>query len=1147
MTRFCFALLLAASPATAQIVTGSLAGTVEDSTRAPIPSAALTMTHLANGQVRQTQTDAAGGFFLGGLDGGEYTLKISKDGFKVSERRNLIVATGERLRLPTITLEVGAVTEVVEVTARTPVVQTESGDRSDVITSEQVENLSLIGRNVMSLARLVPGVIDVAEEDSISRSTGFNVMGNNKRSNNVTIDGVSATEGDSGLGTKMAVAQDAVAEVRILVSNYQAEFGRSAGSNMIIVTKSGARQFHGLASYFKRHEQFNAGAFFDNRLGKGKPRYRYNTWTFNLSGPVYLPGNFNRERNKLFFFFQQELWPSRTGGIFNRTMPSELERNGDFSQTLNTNGKLIAIKDPFNNGVAFPGNQIPINRIDPSGRAMLKAMALPNFSDVAVSKYQYNFVFTQEQNVPRQARTIKLDYNLNSNNMITGTYNGYAEKAEGSGVTGTNANWPQILAAYKAPGLGFNIRYTHIFTPSLMNEAQFGWLHSAESHEYTPDQLKRNQRDGIGFTAGQLFPSANPLSIIPNATFGGVTNAPTFTFDGRFPFDFLLQTFTLDDRVTWTHGRHNFKAGIYGERFYRSMRIQGDVFNSAIDFGVNVNNPLDTGWAFANAALGVFNQYSEASANPRLHAQRNAIESFVQDNWKIHPRLTLDVGLRLYWTPPIVDRDNIMSGFVASRYNISKQPLLIQPIFDAQKRRIGVDPRNGQTYPASAIGAIAPGSGDPYNGMVSTLVDPSYPRGLESDPGIQYGPRVGIAYDVTGKAQTVIRGGFGVFYNREVMANAFKWLIAQPPNAVTPILQYGQLSQLRSYSGLFFPNDVLGRDPTGRSPMVMNYSFSIQRNIGRDTLVDVGYTGALGRHLWWRRNLNPIPIGANFLKSSADATQPGRPLAPAFLRPMTGYSDVNIIENANTSNYNSLQVTARRRFAKGMQFGAAWTWSKTLTFVDEDQGTSAAANVETQVDRRTWNYGLASFDRTHVVTLNYLYDVPKTRWGFRPARAVMNGWQVSGITRFISGAPSTVNFTTSNGADISGTPSLTPRIVVTGDPKLPASERSFDQYFRTDVFALPAVGTIGNAAKYILRGPGINSWDISLFRNFRVRERVNTQFRCEAYNAFNHTQFSTINSTARFDAAGAQINAALGQATAARRPRYIQLALRLSF
>jgi hypothetical protein len=327
----------------------------------------------------------------------------------------------------------------------------------------------------------------------------------------------------------------------------------------------------------------------------------------------------------------------------------------------------------------------------------------------------------------------------------------------------------------------------------------------------------------------------------------------------------------------------------------------------------------------------------------------------------------------------------------------------------------------------------------------------------------------------------------------------------------------------------------------------MNYSFSIQRNIGRDTLVDVGYTGALGRHLWWRRNINPVPIGADFLASNADPTQPGKPLSPAFLRPMIGYTDVNIIENANTSNYNSMQVTARRRFTKGLQFGLAWTWSKTLTFVDEDQGTNAAANVETQVDRRTWNYGLASFDRTHVVTINYLYDLPKTRWSFRPARVAMNGWQFSGITRFISGAPMTVNFTSSNGADISGTPSLTPRVVVTGDPNLPASERTFEHYFRTDVFALPAQGTIGNAAKYLLRGPGINTWDISLFRNFRIRERINTQFRCEAYNAFNHTQFSTVNSTARFDAAGTQINAALGNYTAARRPRYIQLALRLSF
>jgi hypothetical protein len=352
---------------------------------------------------------------------------------------------------------------------------------------------------------------------------------------------------------------------------------------------------------------------------------------------------------------------------------------------------------------------------------------------------------------------------------------------------------------------------------------------------------------------------------------------------------------------------------------------------------------------------------------------------------------------------------------------------------------------------------------------------------------------------------------------------------------------------LKSYSGLFYPNDVLGRDPVGHTPMIMNYNLSVQRNIGFGTLVDVGYSGALGRHLWWRRNLNPVPLGADFLARNADATQPGKPLTPYFLRPMTGYSDVILIENANSSNYNSLQVTGRRRFGRNFQFGVAWTWSKALTFIDEDQGASAAGNVETLVDRRVWNYGLASFDRTHVFTMNYLYDLPKTRWSFRPARVALNGWQLSGITRFISGSPMTVSFASSTGADITGTPSLAPRVVLTGDPNLPKGERTFYHYFRTDVFAAPPVGTVGNAAKYILRGPGINTWDISLFRNFRVRERFNTQFRCEAYNAFNHTQFSTVNAAARFDATGAQINNALGNFTAARRPRYIQLALRLSF
>ncbi|MEO7653537.1 MAG: hypothetical protein ABIZ80_24020, partial [Bryobacteraceae bacterium] len=323
-------------------------------------------------------------------------------------------------------------------------------------------------------------------------------------------------------------------------------------------------------------------------------------------------------------------------------------------------------------------------------------------------------------------------------------------------------------------------------------------------------------------------------------------------------------------------------------------------------------------------------------------------------------------------------------------------------------------------------------------------------------------------------------------------------------------------------------------------PSVMNFSFAVQQNIGRGTVVDAAYVGSLGRHLLWNRNINEIPLGANFDAANADVTTTPRvALSQAFLRPLIGYNNVTMRDGGSSSNYHSLQVTGNRRFARGLQFGASWTWSKALDYNDTDGDT-----VTTLAPIRAWNYGLAGFDRTHVVKLNWLWESPKTPWSNIAARTVLNGWQLSGITSFVSGQPLTVGFSQVVATDLTGTPSISPRIVLTGDPVLPESERTFSRNFRTDVFRLPARGTLGNAAKTIIRGPGINNWDVAIFKNFPLNERMRFQFRWEMYNIFNHTQFSSLDTAARFDAQGNQVNTRLGEFTTARDPRIMQFALR---
>ncbi len=363
---------------------------------------------------------------------------------------------------------------------------------------------------------------------------------------------------------------------------------------------------------------------------------------------------------------------------------------------------------------------------------------------------------------------------------------------------------------------------------------------------------------------------------------------------------------------------------------------------------------------------------------------------------------------------------------------------------------------------------------------------------------------------------------------------------SQPPLVRTPVIFFGTLGTLLNSKGVIFPGAVLGLDPQGKLPTIMNHSIGIQQSIGGGTIIDIAYVGSLGRHLLWTRNINETPLGTNFRPESIDPTN-RRPYTTTFLRPYIGFEDIQIREPASSSNYHSLQVSANRRFSRGLQFGASWTWSKAMGFNDADD--QAVSNL---VPVRVWNYGLASYDRTHVLKLNWLYDLPRLPVSNPLLKAVFHEWQVGGIGSFVSGAPLGVGFSNVTATDITGSTHGS-RIVVLDDPVLPKSERTFARYFRTDVFRATAVGTIGNAAKTLIRGPGINNWDVSVYKSFPIRERLRLQFRWEMYNAFNHTQFSAVDTGARFDVQGNQVNTRFGQLTDARPPRQMQFAVRATF
>jgi hypothetical protein len=463
------------------------------------------------------------------------------------------------------------------------------------------------------------------------------------------------------------------------------------------------------------------------------------------------------------------------------------------------------------------------------------------------------------------------------------------------------------------------------------------------------------------------------------------------------------------------------------------------------------------------------------------------------------------------------------------------------PALDANGRRVARDPITGALAIAPLIGQYVPGTGEPANGTVVGGVN-GIPKSLYTRPGVAYGPRFGFAYDVFGNGKTALRGGWGWFYDTG-QNNPFNATVGNPPVSYTPTLYYGSLDSYAQTGGAIGPSNMTLLFGPHRAPNTMNFSMGVQHQMW-GTVFDASYVGGLSRNLFLRRNINPIPMYARFDPKNADPTQPTKPLPDNYLRPYFGYGNLLVYENSGTSNYNALQVSVNRRFTRGLQFGVALTHAKVLGVADSD-----SSQVSPYFPTRQRNYGPLAFNRPNTLVFNYMYELPKIgkKTGWKPAGWVLDDWQISGITSFVSGAPFTPGFSTVDGQDITGSTEAA-RINVAGNPTLSKSERDFFRNFNTDVFRRPAQGEFGNSGVNILTGPGINNWDLSVSKRVPLFSEARfVQFRTELFNAWNHTQFASLFTTARFDTAGRQVNPNFGAFATARTPRIIQLSLKVIF
>ncbi len=1105
-------LLFAAAQVCAQNITGSISGKVVDPSGAAVPNANVMATSAAKNTTAKTVTTAQGDFSLAGLLPGSYDITVEVAGFKRLEDRNIELNAEDHLALGTLTLQLGAVTDTIQVVAEASPLQTESAERSQAIVGKQIQNIEVNGRNPLDMAKLVPGVVSTANFSvgGVGGLANIFVNGNRGTSNQLTINGIGDVDTGANNSQNVTVSIDSMAEFKVLTGQYQAEYGRNAGGQIALVTKSGTSEFHGSGYIYHRNDDLNANTFINNVRGLPRTLYRYNDPGYTIGGPVYIPHLLTRTKDKLFFFWSEE-WQDQLNpnGLKNVTVPTALERQGDFSQSLDNNNRPLTIRDPLTQA-PFPGNIVPSSRIYAPGQALTNFLPLPNTTGTG-----YNYTSQVSNQIPRREDLLRVDYNVSDKLRVFGHYIRNVEPVSsvyGAFVLGENLPLDQIQNP--TPGYSVAGGATYILSPTMTNEFNIGLTNNRIDIFETGNTLTRTQ---TGVNLPLLYPGAVQNDYIPQINVGGthLANSPSFgTADA--PFHNFNTTIDVSNNVTKVAGAHTIKAGIYLQRSRKDQTSFSDN-NGSYNWGDNTANPFDTGYGYSNLLLGVYQTFDQSSAYINGRYRYWNIEEFVQDTWKITRRLTLDYGLRGSWYQPQYDSSQQASTFIPSAYNAAQAPRLYTP-GTVNGVRSAVDAATNQVLPAYDIGLEVPGSGNPFNGICQA--GQCVNKYLQKDRGDQWGPRFGFAWDVFGDSRMVVRAGGGIYYDRFQGNRVFDF-VRNPPETVQPTLTYGFAQNIASSTALLAPPSVFAADPNGKVPTTYNYQFSIQNKLPWNMVLDSAYVSTLGRHLQDNRNLNGVPYGADFLPQNQDPTlsstalRGNSSLMPNFLRPIQGYSNVTVYESAATSNYNALQMTLTRRTAKGLFLGATYSWSKALTtasldtsFVRIDQFTRAA------------DYGPANFDVRQNFALNYVYEIPELKWGNRILQSASKGWQVSGVTSIRTGMPFTPAFSVSGAGSANQTGSNTEaaRIgVVAGCNPYTGSSDPFNRLNASCFFA-PSPGSLGlESGQNWLYNPGLIQFDLSVEKQFAFKERLRFHLRADAFNIFNHANFTGLNTTLNFN------------------------------
>lgn len=1189
----------------AQTVTGTISGLAVDASGASIAGATVMLVNQQTGSVRTLAANDDGRFTFAAIQPGTYTVRVEHQGFQRLERKNIVLSANEVLGLGQMELQPGQVTETVLVTTHGAVVEKESSNLTARLTADQIGLISTKGRDVTSLLRLLPGTSFNDDIEAVGEGFGTdlpNFSGQRGRSAVATVDGLNGSEPSGSNKLSMTINQDAVAEIQVLRNNYAAEYGNNGGAIINLISKSGKQDYTATAYYFLRNEALNAAPYFNNKAGLPKPLYRHNVWGFTAAGPVQIPKLFpNKNRDRLFFFYSYEkphtITPQDVRFV---TMPTERERQGDFSQSLNSTGAKVFIRDPQRAGNcnatdqsacfrdparATAGNPlglniIPRSRFNANGLALLSFFPLPNQS----AGSPFNYVTQRSVDVPKRSQVVRGDYKASEKDTIYAKYQWWTSDNEGLQTSGWPGGTPPdvntwgISSHYLYKDNGFSANWVRIFSPTVVNEFNLGLRHDSEGFIPSDGEIDRLARSTLNYTAPQLFPDNNRLGTIPRVTnwtsvAGRPANINWLDRWGEAGNDYILPSFA--DNLSYTRGAHSYKFGVYFERV-RNGEAPGGNWSGTFNFNTTEGSYTaalgNTGYAYANALIGNFRQYQESTARPFTNLEMTMVQWYAQDQWHVNQRLTLNYGLRLGYHNQWQQRDGLASNFVPGRFDPAAAPLLYvsacavaftPPATCPSAQRRAKNPATGQLFPltganAGLIGAIVPGTGDPLNGLV-LADDPNTPRGFKDVQPIDWEPRVGFAWDLFGTGKTVLRAMGGVYHSPRAGGGTTGGnLVNNPPFQRTLSIDFGNIDDLVNLTGtaLNRPTALNAVESRSKTPTIYNLSLGIQQDIGLQTVLEVSYVGSFARHLGERRNINAIPDGAKLPGANIDPVT-GNRFGDDFLRPYRGYGDINITTYSSSSSYNGLQIQVNRRYTHGFQYGLAYTWSKTLDYGKDDD----TADVFYPRPYRAFNYGPADFDQAHIFTVNYIWDIPGLgqRLDNPLVKAVFDGWQLSGITSLVSGRPKTALGTNATGGTVTYVGGITDytggsvnaRPFVVCDPNHNTGKKDATGtpvLIDTSCFVRPdRIGQVGNAQRNLVRLPGLINFDVALFKNFPIGEKHGIQFRWETYNLFNHTNFRDIDGNITFDAAGKQTNPTFGVPTSARPARVMQGSLRFTF